>query len=41
MLQTRSSNRGIASEYLFWNRSVDAVYLLPSPSLPMHSRSRG
>jgi hypothetical protein len=34
MLQTRSSNRGIASEYLFWNRSVDAVYLLPFAEPP-------
>jgi hypothetical protein len=34
MLQTRSSNRGIASEYLFWNRSVDDVYLLPFAEPP-------
>jgi hypothetical protein len=34
MLQTRSSNRGIASEYLFWNRSVDDVYLLPLAEPP-------
>jgi hypothetical protein len=34
MLQTRSSNRGFASEYLFWNRSVDDVYLLPSAEPP-------
>ena len=32
MLQSRSSQRAVASEYLFWNRSVDAVYLLPAPS---------
>jgi len=34
MLQTRSSHRGIASEYLFWNRSVDDVYLLPYAEPP-------
>jgi hypothetical protein len=34
MLQTRSSNHGIASEYLFWNRSVDDVYLLPFAEPP-------
>ena len=34
LLQTRSSPRGIASEYLFWNRSVDTVYLLPGAEAP-------
>jgi hypothetical protein len=34
MLLTRSSERGVASEYLFWNRSVDAVYLLPGAEPP-------
>lgn len=34
MLQTRSSQRGLASEYLFWNRSVDDVYLLPFAEPP-------
>ena len=34
MLLTRSSARGIASEYLFWNRSVEAVYLLPGAEPP-------
>ena len=34
MLQTRSSQRGLASEYLFWNRSVDDVYLLPYAEPP-------
>jgi hypothetical protein len=34
LLQTRASARGIASEYLFWNRSVDAVYLLPGAEPP-------
>jgi hypothetical protein len=34
MLLTRSSERGIASEYLFWNRSLDAVYLLPGAEPP-------
>jgi hypothetical protein len=34
MLQTRSSDRGIASEYLFWNRTVDDVYLLPFAAPP-------
>ena len=34
MLQTRSSTRGFASEYLFWNRSVDDVYLLPFAEPP-------
>lgn len=34
MLQTGSSERGYASAYLFWNRSVDAVYLLPGAEPP-------
>jgi hypothetical protein len=34
MVLTRSSERGVASEYLFWNRSVDAVYLLPGAEPP-------
>jgi hypothetical protein len=34
LLQTRTSARGFASEYLFWNRSVDAVYLLPGAEPP-------
>ena len=34
LLQTRTSARGIASEYLFWNRSVDTVYLLPGAEAP-------
>ena len=34
MLQTRTSARAVASEYLFWNRSVDAVYLLPGAEPP-------
>jgi hypothetical protein len=34
MLLSRSSERGVASEYLFWNRSVEAVYLLPSAEPP-------
>ena len=34
LLQTRASARAIASEYLFWNRSVDAVYLLPGAEPP-------
>jgi hypothetical protein len=34
MLLTRSSERGVAHEYLFWNRSVDAVYLLPDAQPP-------
>jgi len=34
MLQTRSSERGLASEYLFWNRSVDDVYLMPFAEPP-------
>ena len=34
MLLTRSSDRGVAHEYLFWNRSVDAVYLLPDAQPP-------
>ncbi len=34
MLQSRTSERGVASEYLFWNRSVDAVYLLPGAEPP-------
>jgi hypothetical protein len=34
MLLTRSSERGVASEYLFWNSSLDAVYLLPGAEPP-------
>ena len=34
MLESRSSERGVASAYLFWNRSVDAVYLLPGAEPP-------
>jgi hypothetical protein len=34
MLESRSSERGVASEYLFWNRSVDTVYLLPGAEPP-------
>ena len=34
MLLTRSSDRGAASDYLFWNRSVEAVYLLPEAEPP-------
>jgi hypothetical protein len=34
LLQSRTSARGVASEYLFWNRSVDAVYLLPGAEAP-------
>ena len=34
MLQTRTSPRAVGSEYLFWNRSVDAVYLLPGAEPP-------
>ncbi len=34
MLQSRTSERALASEYLFWNRSVDAVYLLPGAQPP-------
>ncbi|HXV32547.1 MAG TPA: hypothetical protein VD769_00955 [Gaiellaceae bacterium] len=34
MLLTRSSERGVASEYLFWNRSLEAVYLLPGSEPP-------
>ena len=34
MLLTRSSERGVASEYLFWNRSLDAVFLLPGAEPP-------
>jgi hypothetical protein len=34
MLLTRSSERGVASEYLFWNRSLDGVYLLPGAQPP-------
>ncbi len=34
MLQTGSSQRGYASAYLFWNRSVDDVYLLPGAEPP-------
>jgi hypothetical protein len=34
LLQTRTSPRAVGSEYLFWNRSVDAVYLLPDAEPP-------
>jgi hypothetical protein len=34
MLLTRSSERGVASEYLFWNRSIETVYLLPGAEPP-------
>jgi hypothetical protein len=34
LLQTRGSERGLASEHLFWNRSVDTVYLLPGAEPP-------
>jgi hypothetical protein len=34
MLLTRSSERGVASGYLFWNRSLDSVYLLPDAEPP-------
>jgi hypothetical protein len=34
LLQTRTSARAVGSEYLFWNRSVDAVYLLPGAEPP-------
>jgi hypothetical protein len=34
MLLSRSSERGVAAEYLFWNRSLDAVYLLPGAEAP-------
>lgn len=34
LLLTRASERGIAAEQLFWNRSVDAVYLLPDAEPP-------
>jgi hypothetical protein len=34
LLQTRTSARSLASEYLFWNRSVDVVYLLPGAESP-------
>jgi hypothetical protein len=34
MLLTRSSGGGVGSEYLFWNRSLDAVYLLPGAEPP-------
>jgi hypothetical protein len=34
MLLTRSSDRGVASAYLFWNRSLEAVYLLPGAEPP-------
>jgi hypothetical protein len=34
MLLTRSSDRAVAHEYLFWNRSVDAVYVLPDAQPP-------
>jgi hypothetical protein len=34
LLQTRTSDRGLALEYLFWNRSVDDIYLLPGAAPP-------
>jgi hypothetical protein len=34
LLLTRASERGIAAEHLFWNRSVDTVYLLPDAQPP-------
>jgi hypothetical protein len=34
MLLTRSSERGVASAYLFWNRSLNTVYLLPGAVPP-------
>jgi hypothetical protein len=34
MLLSRSSERGVASEYLFWNRTIEAVYLLPGAQAP-------
>jgi hypothetical protein len=34
MLGSRSTERGVASAYLFWNRSVEAVYLLPGAEPP-------
>jgi len=34
LLQSRASDRGYASEYLFWNRSIDDVYLLPGAEPP-------
>ncbi|HSE80219.1 MAG TPA: hypothetical protein VLA87_00840 [Gaiellaceae bacterium] len=34
MLLTRSSERGVASEYLFWNRSLESIYLLPDAEPP-------
>ena len=34
MLLTRSSERGVVSAYLFWNRSLEAVYLLPGAEPP-------
>jgi hypothetical protein len=34
LLQSQASNRGHASEHLFWNRSVDSVYLLPGAERP-------
>jgi hypothetical protein len=34
LLQTRHSNRGLAMESLFWNRSVDRAYLLPDGAAP-------
>lgn len=34
LLQTRHSDRGLAMESLFWNRSVDRAYLLPDGASP-------
>lgn len=34
LLQTHHTNRGFSAEALFWNRSVDRVYLLPGAALP-------
>jgi hypothetical protein len=34
LLQTRHSDRGLAMESLFWNRSVDHAYLLPDGAEP-------
>ena len=34
LVQSRSSERGVASAYLFWNRSVEALYLLPDADQP-------
>lgn len=34
LLLTRSSERAVASKFLFWNRTVDTVYLLPGAVAP-------